>query len=317
MLKKCLAAVTLALTLAWAAPASALVVTFDPSGTPGAVGDLKIDVLDPTVGNSIALNASINSKVGDQVTALFQANLGIASLGGVKQFGNGDGGFFFTVVAGFHEVILSTTGGAFPTVVIGLDSSQPSFFDVYAVPVTANNLAGTGFVGTNPPTPNPVLSGVFINSGVAGDGITNFTYTGSGVPLDAFGANDYPGFTTLTGGGSFRTTVLVTGKNADYFPDLVLNSTLALVTSQLTLNYTQVDPSACFSSNGTVGCNTPGATLASISANNGNGPNTMFETDASAAFVQATAVPEPATLTLLGIGGLVAGVRRRRNLATK
>ena len=309
MLKKCFAAVALTLTLAWAAPASALVVKFDPSGTPGAAGDLSIDVLDPTVGNSIALNASAASVVGTQITALFQANLGVATLGGVTQFANGDGNFFFTVVAGFHEVVLANSGGAFPTVVLGLDGTQPSFFDIYAVPATADNLAGTGFVGAV-----PILSGVFINSGAPGDGITTFTFTGAGAALDANNANDYPAITTLSGGGSFATTVQVTSKDANYFPDLTLGSTLALVTSQLKLNYTQVDPSFCFSNNGTVGCNQAGAQIGSIGAVNGlTGPNMMFQTDASAAFVQAATVPEPATLTLLGIGGLVAGIRRRRN----
>jgi len=314
MLKKCFTAVALTLALAWAAPASALDVIFDPSGTAGPTGDLHIDVLDPTVGNSLALNASSLSIVGTQVTALFQANLGVATLGGVTQFANGDGGFFFTVVAGFHEVVLSTSGGAFPTVVLGLEGALPSFFDVYAVPATGDNLAGTGFISGA-----PILSGVFINSGAPSDGITTFTFSGSGAPLDGFdepgpGNNDYPAITTLTGGGSFRTTVLVTGKNANYFPDLVLGQTLALVTSQLTLNYTQVDPSFCFSNNGTTSCNQPGAQIVSIGANNGlTGPNMMFQTDASAAFQAVTAVPEPATLTLLGLGGLAAGLRRRRN----
>ncbi len=55
MFKKCLIAAALTLGVAWAAPASALEVTFDPTGTPGATGNLQIDVLDPTVGNSIAL----------------------------------------------------------------------------------------------------------------------------------------------------------------------------------------------------------------------------------------------------------------------
>jgi hypothetical protein len=315
MLKKSFTAVALTLTLAWAAPASALDVIFDPSGTPGAVGDITIDVLDPTVGNSIALNANALSPVGAQITALFQANLGIATLNGTQVFANGDGGFFFTVVAGFHEVVLANSGGLFPTVTLGLDPNQPSFFDIYAVPITADNLNGTGFISGA-----PVLSGVFINSGAPGDGLTTFTFT-SNIPvnLDGFNTDNYPAIDTFSGQGSFTTTVLVTGKNANYFPTLALGSTLALVTSQLKLNYSTVDPSFCFSNNGTTNCNQAGAQIGSIGALNGStGPNTMFQTDASAAFLAVqTGVPEPATLTLLGIGGLAAGFRRRRNRATK
>src|SRR4029077_13047821 len=108
MLKKSLAAATLTLALAWASPASALSITFDPTGTPGPGGDRQIDVLDPTVGNSIALNATGASAAGTQVTALFQANLTKALLNGADV---PLGGAQFTVVAGFHEVITSNVAG--------------------------------------------------------------------------------------------------------------------------------------------------------------------------------------------------------------
>jgi hypothetical protein len=302
MLKKSLVTAALALAVAaWATPASAVSITFDPTGTAGAVGDRQIDVFDPTVGNSIALNANAGSPVGSDVTALFQANLTKALLNGADV---DLGGAHFTVVAGFHETVTQNVPGF---IRLDLDPTKASFFDIYAT--TGDDLSGTGFVGGT-----LILSGVFINSGAPGDGISTFATTSiaGGVALDAHNANDYLGVNTITGQGAFNTTVLITGKNANYFPDLQLNTTLALVTSELKLNYTQADPSACFSSNGTVGCNQAG--VSSVGAVNGLGVNTMFQTDASAAFANVTAVPEPATLTLLGIGGLLAA-RRRRNQA--
>src|SRR4051812_34363678 len=98
----------LALTLGSVASASADAITFDPTGTPGIAGDRQIDLLDPTTGNSIALNGNAGIAVGSVVQALYQANLGTTSLlGGTPNFTNGNGGDYFTVVAGFREVVTS------------------------------------------------------------------------------------------------------------------------------------------------------------------------------------------------------------------
>src|SRR4051794_22912749 len=73
-------------TLASANPAHAASVAFDPTG--GGSTALRIDVLDPTVGNSIAQGANDATVVGTPVTALYQANLGITSLNGTQNFNN-------------------------------------------------------------------------------------------------------------------------------------------------------------------------------------------------------------------------------------
>src|SRR5690348_3052504 len=105
MLKKCVVAACMALPLLWASPARADSVTFDPTGTAGPTGDLTIDVLDPTVGNSIALGGSASLQVGQTVTALYQANLGVATFQGNTVYSQGDNGTYFTIVAGFQETV--------------------------------------------------------------------------------------------------------------------------------------------------------------------------------------------------------------------
>jgi hypothetical protein len=303
MLKKSLVtAVWVLAVAAWATPASALSIQFDPTGSGGP--GLTITVLDPTVGNSIAVGADSTTPVGTVVQALFQANMTSGKNGSTSvAFGA-----HFGVVAGFSERVLFNSSGV---IQLGLIGSLPSFFDIYALPADGNDLTGMGFINGT-----PILSGQFINTSRAGDGISSFltSSTALGTPLDANGVDNYPGVDSITGGGSFDTTVKLNTVNPLYFPGLNPNTLLSLVTSQLKLNYDQADPSACFSNNGTIQCNQVG--VGTVGAENGiNGPNTMFQTDASASFVTA-AVPEPATLTLLGFG-LLASVRRRRNLAKK
>jgi hypothetical protein len=319
MLKKFAVIGAMALSLAWAGNASALNVTFDPSGTPGANGDILIDTLDPTVGNSIALNASTHNLPGDQLTVLFQANLGVASKSGVGRFSNGlpyvddllgvhIGPYDVTIVAGFNETVQAPMGGA--TVQSILNPFGPTnFFNIYVNNVQGDNLTGSCFVcGTL------ALQGVFQFdprvSNVSDFTVNDFSGT---APLDGFGADNYPAINTLTGQGSFNTAIRVTSVNSNYFPDIQTGTvlTLVLASSQELLNYQTGDPSACFSNDGTTDCNQAGATLASVGAVNlQDGPNSMFQTDASLAFNTAQ-VPEPATLTLLGIG-ILAGARRMR-----
>lgn len=283
--------------------------TFDPTGTPGAIGDISgLGAIDQSPGNALSVGGVI-TPVGGQANLLYQANLGtLNNTAGNPVFLNGTGGNFFTFVAGFRETFTSTTTGAGnQTATFALAAGAPNFFTMYRTSAPGDNLTGLGFT-----TGTPILTGVINSTNFSSNFSESLASRTSPVTFDQFGANNYPGVTTVVGSGASQFNATITSFDAAYFPSFSAASLILSFfnTSQVT-PFLQVDPSARFSSDGTAN----GDVVANRGAINGvSGPDFQFQADANTSF-QVTAVPEPETYALLlgglGLVGFVAKRRRR------
>jgi hypothetical protein len=305
------------LALTSAAPASATdSILFDPDGGGGGFTPQLINVADPAPGNALSVGLTALSPVGSIGSLLFQANIAGFTQNGTSPFlvdflnpANPN----FTVVAQFNERVTSQGAGGTTFAAPVVDGSLQGTFRIYAQAVPGDNLTGQCFADCGAGQSLLLLTGQIINNATFFGNFDGNPTSPQGI-LDGFGANNYPGMNTLIGGGNFSVDIRVTQVNQPaYFPDLVPGASLVFATSQQRLNFQQADPSFCFSSNGIANCNVAGAQPGSIGALNVlSGPNTILQTDASLSFTQPAAVPEPATMTLLGLGLLASGAIRRR-----
>ena len=297
----------------FALPAQADLITFDPTGTAGATGDIAgVALFDWAPGSALAVGVNSPTGITGSFTTYFQANLGtVQAPSTAALFTNGDGGNYFTAVAGFGETVLTcnNVGGFCTNATFGLDTTNPTnFFDIFAVSGTADNLTGDGFTGT------AILTGTVVSTGFS----SNFALSSTDpVPLDQSpNGNQWPGTNTVSGTGASDITVMVTYADPNYFPDLTAGSIItfsAFNTSQI-LPFKQVDPSQCMS-DGTTDCAIPSlvGTFNGAPTVAGGGPDVLFQADANQSFTVAR-VPEPGTITLLGAGliGLALLTRRQK-----
>lgn len=282
--------------------------TFDPTGTPGAGGDItNLGAFDQAPGNALAIGGGGVLVAGQRITILYQANLNTANSNnnGTPVFLNGTGGNYFTFVAGFGEVI-SSGGG--PTAGFSFDPTNTvNFFRVYRNSSAGDNLSGANFTGGN-----LILSGTINSAGFSGSFNQN---VGAGLQnFDQFNGDSYNGFQSIVGSGGTSLNATVSFLDANYFPDLTVGTTLAFFNTSIVVPFDTVDPSRAFINNtGTVSAVTAPA-LGAQNGGAGSGPNFQLQADGNNTFRRA--VPEPDSLLLLSLGlGLVGFLGKRRKQA--
>jgi hypothetical protein len=309
-----LVVVGLVLALSIAPMAEAVSVQIDPDGG-GADATISVGSLDWNVGNALigAIEQAISQNYAHSALSNFNNELGKAiTTTGLNT------NYEWTYVLGVNTNVTQTL----PATILTPRADGENYFEIWfdSTP-DSNQLAGTGF--------NDgvlILSGHFSTIGVqtftalAGNGHVDANLDGIDditllpIPLDEFGANDYPGVNSVVGAGGGSLQVVIDSFDPAFFltPPPVITMTY---NTNNNLNYSETDPSAQFT---TAGGTTPG--VGAIGSCNGcageTAPSVMVQVDASSSFQVEQQVPFPGTLMLIGAGlGMVGGVaalRRRK-----
>jgi hypothetical protein len=332
-----LLALAISAVLATLAPsAQADTIVFDPTGTPGAAGDIP-GVVDLGFSSASVLAQGIGSGIPTapvSYNVYYQSVFLAVSNANGPVFGTGGNPFAtsnntFTAVAGFRETATpqplvpnATTATLNFTLAsppgFSTSTTTPNFFQIYQKPAVAgvpNNATGAGYATGNVilqgfivPTAGATSIGNFAVNGLVNGTGTAFTPTIQQFTSNPNGVNPTPtSNTSITGQGSTALSVVVTFADPLFFP--VAPAFLNFSTTN-TLPFSSQTPNGSFF-NGT------GVPLVpNLDVVNGNGPDLEFSSAAHAQVV----VPEPSAIlqafTAAGLLSSLAFLKRRQTKPT-
>lgn len=286
----------------------------------------RVGALDWIPGTALALGGQTQEALvgGQSVPLLYHASLGsYLNSDGAAIMGTGLGtDYEITATISFYEFVNTPVIGGPAT--FSLDTSLPAIVNIYQdSSLNSNALAGTGYAdGTNVLNANIVDTGfisVFSSNALSYD-LNNPTL------LDGANDDDWSGQQSVFGAGSTRLEADVISYDNTWIIDAIDVLTFVLTNNtNNNLPFSEIDPSQMMFDGtvtntgilGTVNGGIPSWVQIGFDPEGNEifgpgGDSILFQADASSSF-EGDVVPEPATLTLLGLGLLgVAAVSRRR-----
>ena len=291
--------------------AEALEASFDPTGSGTFGASSTFTSFDWERGNVLANQVVPIAGVGDEFEVFYHASLQGFSGGNNLLLLIGLGlGREVTVVAKFRERVASVNPGT-GAVSFEIIDSPDNFFQIYVDSTPdADEASGTGFNDGD----------LILHARPSFGAPSGNNFNPDFVNTNQLASNNTQ--TTVTGGGSLNLFAEVISIDSNYLNfDPALSATVVLTAvTDGNLNLFPDAPQAnIFAFRDTLASDSfwdgSGYMTPDLGAINGlNGPDFQFTADASTGFVDAV-VPEPmtASMSLIGLGGLLIGARRRRN----